>query len=575
MNAAPKNGDPSLQQVYKDRVECVPDWIWEVDTEGIITYSNPVVEEVLGYPVSEVVGRSVFDLLAPGDVARCRLLFESAKDAGEPVRNATGEFHHSDGGSRILEVSCIPIRNANGDIEGLRGIGRDVTEQLFLRKAAQEAQEQYKAVVDNAPTGIFIVQDGVVVFANPAICALMGYPMHEAVGLSIWQVVHPDDRSWLEDYYRRRLAGERVPTQYEARGVTREGDVRVFDFRASLIHYEGKPAVLLNAVDITERKAAEAERRASENKLRGLLRAAPIGVGVVSNRVILWTNDRMTEMTGYSYGELAGSSARILYESDEEFERVGRLKYADIQERGVGAVETRWRRKDGRLIDILLSSAALDPDATPPEYVFTASDITERKLADENRRQMQKDLDTQKRQFYRDTIRSVTQGKLEICDRSEMRPYTSGGEIEFEVSSTRDAAPARRRLREFCAAKGLQGDRLESFIVGVGEALTNAVKHGVRGHVRAGIEDGAIWVAVVDSGRGIDSVILPHVTLMRGFSTKQSLGLGYSIMLEVADRIMLSTGGRGTVVVLFKSITEPVISLSVDDIPDTWRNIPD
>lgn len=575
MSAAPKNGDPGLQQVYRDRVECVPDWIWEVDTDGIVTYSNQVVEELLGYPVSEVVNRCVFDLLAPGEVERCRLLFESAKNAGEEIRNVTSEFSRSDGAFRTLEVSCVPIRDDSGGVTGYRGIGRDVTEQLFLRKAAREAQEQYKAVVDNAPTGIFIVQDGVVVFANPAICVLMGYPMQEAVGLSIWQVVHPEDRSWLEDYYRRRVAGEQVPTQYEARGITKDGEVRHFDFRASLIHYEGKPAVLLNAVDITERKAADAERKASESKLRGLLRAAPIGVGVVSNRVILWTNDRMTEMTGYSYSELAGSTARILYESDEEFERVGRVKYADIAERGVGAVETRWRCKDGRLIDILLSSAALDPDTTPPEYVFTASDITERKLAEENRRQMQRDLDAQKKQFYRDTIRSVTEGKLEICDRSEMRAYTSGGELELEVSSTRDAAPTRRRLREFCAAKGLHGDRLESFIVGVGEALTNAIKHGVRGHVRAGVEDGAVWVAVVDNGRGIDSVILPHVTLMRGFSTKRSLGLGYSIMLEVADRIMLSTGGRGTVVALFKNITEPVIRLSVDDLPDTWRNIPD
>jgi|GEM_PF-1705570 len=144
------------------------------------------------------------------------------------------------------------------------------------------------------------------------------------------------------------------------------------------------------AVDITARKQAEAALRQSEGTLSGILRAAPTGIGLVSNRVMQWVNDQMCRMTGYTANELIGQSARILYPDDAEFEYVGQAKYAQIRETGVGTVETRWQCKDGRIIDVLLSSAALDPADLPAGVTFTALDITERKQAQKALRQREK-----------------------------------------------------------------------------------------------------------------------------------------------------------------------------------------
>ena len=76
-----------------------------------------------------------------------------------------------------------------------------------------------------------------------------------------------------------------------------------------------------------------------------------------------------------------GKSARVLYPDDEEFERAGREKYAEIKVRGKGAVETRWRRKDGTIFDVHLSSAPIDPANLAAGVVFTALDITAQKKA--------------------------------------------------------------------------------------------------------------------------------------------------------------------------------------------------
>ncbi|MBN1102258.1 MAG: response regulator [Deltaproteobacteria bacterium] len=137
-----------------------------------------------------------------------------------------------------------------------------------------------------------------------------------------------------------------------------------------------------------ERRAAELEHNLSEKQkvlqesqatLLGVFRAAPIGIGVVKDRILGWTNEQIWKMTGYSEGDLRGRSARILYETQEEFERVGRVKHPQVLEKGVGTIETRWKHKDGSLLDILLSSASIVPGDLSHGLVFTAMDMTERK----------------------------------------------------------------------------------------------------------------------------------------------------------------------------------------------------
>ena len=136
------------------------------------------------------------------------------------------------------------------------------------------------------------------------------------------------------------------------------------------------------ARDITDRKKTEKALRQSQATLSSIFKAAPIGIGMVKERVISFVNDQMIHMTGYSQNEITGKSAVILYPSREEFENVGEKKYDLISRYGTGTVETCWKRKNGDIINILLSSTPINPKDLSMGVTFTALDITKRKHAE-------------------------------------------------------------------------------------------------------------------------------------------------------------------------------------------------
>lgn len=135
------------------------------------------------------------------------------------------------------------------------------------------------------------------------------------------------------------------------------------------------------AREIDERKFVEVALRRNAARLESIFRVTPVGLGLVVDRTLLEVNDRVCRMTGRTKEELIGQNARVLYPSTEDYDFVGQEKYRQMGTRGIGTVETRWRHKDGTIIDVLLRSVPLNPDDLSAGVTFSAMDITERKAA--------------------------------------------------------------------------------------------------------------------------------------------------------------------------------------------------
>jgi two-component system sensor histidine kinase/response regulator len=134
--------------------------------------------------------------------------------------------------------------------------------------------------------------------------------------------------------------------------------------------------------DVTERKRAEEALRQSEATLRSVFKAAPVGICIMKDRVFQTANDLWYEIIGYTEAELLGQGTRQLYESEDEYQRVGRELYADLPRRGLTSVETRLRRGDGGFRDVILTAAPLNPHDPCAGDVVAIRDETERKRAE-------------------------------------------------------------------------------------------------------------------------------------------------------------------------------------------------
>jgi len=127
-----------------------------------------------------------------------------------------------------------------------------------------------------------------------------------------------------------------------------------------------------------EKKASDLLLKENEQKLQSIFSAAPVGIGLVVNRILIEVNDFFCSMTGYSRSDLIGRSSEILYSSNEEFISAGKEKYRQIVEKGIGTVETNFKCKDGKILHVVLRSTPLDVDDLSKGITFTVLDITER-----------------------------------------------------------------------------------------------------------------------------------------------------------------------------------------------------
>jgi PAS domain S-box-containing protein len=135
------------------------------------------------------------------------------------------------------------------------------------------------------------------------------------------------------------------------------------------------------------RARGEVALRQSEAALRSVFKAAPVGICIMKDRTFRSANDLWYEIIGYTEAELLGQTTRRLYESEEEYRRVGRELYADLPKRGVISVETRLRRGDGAFRDVLLTAAPLNPDNPSDGDVVAIHDVTGRKREEAARRE--------------------------------------------------------------------------------------------------------------------------------------------------------------------------------------------
>ncbi len=259
----------------------------------------------------------------------------------------------------------------------------EIAERHHAEKALRESEKRYRTLAEASRDVIYIIdRDDVVEYLNSNAAEQLGLDRQAVVGRPRAQLFPPEVGEQQGARLRQVIdTGEPLRVENRAYFQGKEGwqDTSLVPLKDD---EGGVVAVMGVSRDITKRKQGEDSALRNERMLSGIMRAVPLGISVINTHVMLWSNYQMMHLLGYSQEEHHDLNTRILFESDQEFERVGEALVKGMAESGTGSIETRLVCKNGSCLEALLLAARLNPSDPSSDVIVAVSDITERKQAE-------------------------------------------------------------------------------------------------------------------------------------------------------------------------------------------------
>jgi PAS domain S-box-containing protein len=328
----------------------------------------------------DLIGKTLFDVF-PAEMAT--IYSGSNADVfklGEPIIDRIEPYHDETGNIGWLSTSKWPQFGESGEVEGVLGISRNITNQKVLEDDLKLSEARYRSVVEDQTDIICrFLSDGTILYVNDAFCRFFGKSREELIGFT-W---HP--RAWHEDIdliteQLNTLSPSKPIVVVENRVINAAGAIRWCHFiNRGFFNDEGK-MIEMQAVgrDITERRLAEESQR-----IAAVAFETQEGIIIADvHKTMLKVNNAFTRMTGFSDQEAIGETPHILCSGihDNEFYQD---MWASIKHKGFWKGEIWDKRKNGEIFPVWQTITAVhDNNGAITHYVGVLTDITIQKQAE-------------------------------------------------------------------------------------------------------------------------------------------------------------------------------------------------
>ncbi len=370
------------EERYRQILNSSHDIVVVIDDKANVLFVNQAFQLCFG-DNRGLLGQPLSGVIHPEDRQTVQKWYQKL-NAGESIRKAEYRIIDKEGEVKWMESNTDPI-HWPGSEKAIVNIARDITDRKLAEEALRESEERYRTLVDNSLTAVFVVQDDRFIFINDRLCEMSGFTREEFLGMSFLSVLHPDDRERIEEIVNERLQHPGSRGQSQFRTIIKDGGIRWVETHGANIQFQGRPALLVNLLDITERKRMEEALRESEQKYRSLVEITSDWVWETDiNGKFTYASPKVKELLGYEPEEVIGRFAFDFTTPEEAEDNREYLRQKAALKRAFAGMEKLNRHKNGRLV-VLESSGVpfFDLEGRILGYRGIDRDITDRKRADE------------------------------------------------------------------------------------------------------------------------------------------------------------------------------------------------
>jgi two-component system, cell cycle sensor histidine kinase and response regulator CckA len=364
-------------------------WVYDLKTLHCLEVNNAAVEHY-GYSRDEFLRTLLTDIHPPEDVAH---LFEDVARTRAGVQHS-GEWRHLHRDGRLIDVEVICHGVALGGHEAQMVVVHDITKQRQAEQALRQAERKYRLIFEEATVGMYqSTPEGRLLSANPAMARMFGF---DSPAELIASITDPQCQLYVDprrrEEFERLLREQGVVKHFELQ-VQRKDGTKVWLWTNAQAVREGNTIVRYEGIfeDITDRKLLEDRLLQAQEKYRDIVESAVVGIfqSTPEGRYIS-VNPAMANMLGYdSPQDLVASVTDISQQvyvdpkSREEFKRIARG-------RGATNFECQAYRKDGSKMWLCANVRAISKNGVLVRYEGMNEDVTQRKLLEDQLRQVQK-----------------------------------------------------------------------------------------------------------------------------------------------------------------------------------------
>jgi len=387
-----KNALLGSEARWRTLVDILPDFLWLKDPDGIYLFCNRKVEQLFGVKKSEIIGKTDYSLVGKALADVFRKQDKIAIDTNQPTINEE-ELKNTDGHTVIVETIKTPMFREDGQLLGVLGIARDITER-------KDKEIRYRNIFTQTFQFSGIVSlDGILISANRTSLDFIGANEAEVSNKFFWDTPWWQHSQELKDWLKTGIAqaAQGKVIQHEVTHVSKHGELHYFEFSLKPVTDEkGKPLYLIpESRDITQRKQTEEALKNKEKEQREILNFMIDSViSIDEDGIILSFNKAAETLFGYTAEEIIGKSIKILM--PEEYARhhdqymQHYLETGESKVIGVGR-EVEGLRKNKDVFSMHLSIAELPvKENSKRRFIGSCSDLTEHKQQEEIIRRTQK-----------------------------------------------------------------------------------------------------------------------------------------------------------------------------------------